>query len=70
MRRLKLSTRLLLFALAMSASVGAHAAASEHVRFKVGVTSALAPQPVSGRLLIFMTSQTKPSEMIEPDFLS
>lgn len=44
--------------------------AADHVRFKVkldpsAVTNA---QPVSGRLLIFMTRETKPLEMINPDF--
>src|SRR5260370_157020 len=44
--------------------------AGERIRFQIGIDSALAPQPVSGRLLIFMTAQTKPLEVIEPDFLN
>jgi hypothetical protein len=46
------------------------ASAAEKVRFKVKFDSSLAQanQTLSGRLLIFMTNQAKPSEMIEPDF--
>ncbi|HEY0404569.1 MAG TPA: alpha/beta hydrolase-fold protein [Pyrinomonadaceae bacterium] len=68
-RRLLLS---LLVALAIGALIqinpqGTYAA--ERVRFRIGIDAALAPQPVSGRLLIFMTTKAKTSEMIEPDFL-
>ncbi len=44
--------------------------AAETVRFKIKVDSAImqSNQPLSGRLLIFMTNQTKPMEMIAPDF--
>ncbi|MDQ2976746.1 MAG: esterase family protein [Acidobacteriota bacterium] len=46
--------------------------AAERIRFQIGIDTALfqnAKQPVSGRLLIFMTNQATPLEMIEPDFL-
>jgi enterochelin esterase-like enzyme len=46
------------------------ATAAERIRFKVNINAALAGEPVSGRLLIFMTSQPKTLEMIEPDFLN
>ena len=46
--------------------------AAETVRFKIKIDSSLAQanQPLSGRLLIFMTNQAKPTEMLEPDFLN
>jgi len=44
--------------------------ASERIRFQIGIDNVLAPHPVSGRLLIFMTAQSKPLEIIEPDFLN
>src|SRR2546426_10092325 len=44
--------------------------AAERIRFQIGIDPGLAPLPVSGRLLIFMTNQTKPLERIEPDFLN
>src|SRR3989442_402757 len=47
--------------------------AAERIRFQIGIDSATfqtAKQPVSGRLLVFMTNQTRPFEMIEPDFLN
>ena len=47
--------------------------AAERIRFQIGIDAAtfqMAKQPVSGRLLVFMTNQTKPFEMIEPDFLN
>ena len=50
-----------------------HISAAERIRFQIGIDSAtfqMAKQPVSGRLLVFMTNQTKPFEMIEPDFLN
>jgi enterochelin esterase-like enzyme len=47
-----------------------NATAAERIRFKVSINAALASEPVSGRLLIFMTNQAKPLEMIEPDFLN
>ena len=46
------------------------ALAAEHLRFKVGISSTAAYKPVSGRLLVFMTSQAEPLKMIEPDFLN
>src|SRR5436305_8255583 len=69
MRRQRLSIKSIIFALATLAVFSAQAAA-EHLKFKVGVGSTLSSEPVSGRLLIFMTSQEKPLEMIEPDFLN
>lgn len=42
--------------------------AAETIRFKIKVDAAINQTPLSGRLLIFMTAQTKPLEMIEPDF--
>lgn len=48
---------------------GLSAGAAERIRFKVSLAVSMAPAPVSGRLLIFMTAQTKQLEMIEPDFL-
>src|SRR5207244_1716042 len=50
-----------------------HISAAERIRFQIGIDSAtfqMAKQPVSGRLLVFMTNQTRPFEMIEPDFLN
>ena len=47
--------------------------AAERIRFQIGIDAAtfqMAKQPVSGRLLVFMTNQTKTFEMIEPDFLN
>jgi S-formylglutathione hydrolase FrmB len=47
--------------------------AAERIRFQIGIDAALfqnVKQPVSGRLLVFMTNQTQPLEMIEPDFLN
>src|SRR5262245_38768292 len=44
-----------------------HAVAAQ-ARFKINVDAQFAKEPVSGRLLIFMTSNPKPLEMIEPDF--
>src|SRR5437667_10626211 len=47
--------------------------AAERIRFQIAIDSAtfqMAKQPVSGRLLLFMTNQTRPFEMIEPDFLN
>lgn len=47
--------------------------AAERIRFQIGIDAAtfqMAKQPISGRLLVFMTNQTQPFEMIEPDFLN
>jgi len=47
--------------------------AAERIRFQIVIDAALfqnVKQPVSGRLLVFMTNQTQPLEMIEPDFLN
>jgi enterochelin esterase-like enzyme len=58
-------------ALCALALLNAHLAmAAGRIRFQVSVNAALASEPVSGRLLIFMTNETKPVEMIEPDFLN
>src|SRR2546421_11338753 len=73
MRRQKRFIQSIIFALLISAFSLAHASralAAERIRSKIDVAPALAPTPLSGRLLIFMTNQTKPLEMIEPDFLN
>src|SRR5437763_1939573 len=70
MRRQKLSVTSIIFALAACAFLSAQACAAEHLKFKVGINGGLASGPVSGRLLIFMTSADKALEMIEPDFLN
>lgn len=46
--------------------------AAEAVRFRIKIDSSLAQatQPLSGRLLIFMTNQAKTAEMLEPDFMN
>ena len=56
---------LLLFVFILGLS---NAVAAQSTRFKIKVDSRLAKEPLSGRLLIFMTNNPKPSEMIEPDF--
>jgi pimeloyl-ACP methyl ester carboxylesterase len=73
MRRQKRFIQSTIFALALCASVflnASSAASAEHIRFKVGVSPTIAYQPVSGRLLIFMTNQAQSLKMIEPDFLN
>ncbi len=73
MRRQKLSIKAIIFAFAMFGFPSAqptHANAADRIRFRVSINAALAAAPVSGRLLIFMTNQTKSLEMIEPDFLN
>lgn len=44
--------------------------ATERIRFAVEIDATLSQQPVSGRLLIFMSNQKTPLEVIEPDFLN
>lgn len=44
--------------------------AADRIRFEVAIDPSLAPQPESGRLLIFFTSNTNAAEVIEPDFLN
>ncbi|MEP6920598.1 MAG: alpha/beta hydrolase-fold protein [bacterium] len=44
--------------------------AADRIRFEVALDPSLAPQPVSGRLLIFFTSNPNDVEVIEPDFLN
>src|SRR5256885_7536678 len=59
--------------LVLTAFFQTHISAAERIRFQIGIDSAtfqMAKQPVSGRLLVFMTNQTRPFEMIEPDFLN
>ena len=71
MSRHKLSIEAIIFAFVVFAFVSAQPAhAAERIRFRVSINAALAPEPVSGRLLIFMTNQTKSLEIIEPDFLN
>lgn len=73
MRRQKPSIKAIIFVfvvLGFASAPRPPASAAERIRFRVSINAALAPGAVSGRLLIFMTSQTKPSEMIEPDFLN
>src|SRR6266404_565438 len=43
-------------------------AADQPLRFKVSVDQALAPQPVAGRLLILMTTNTAKLDVIETDW--
>jgi enterochelin esterase-like enzyme len=69
MRRQKLSIQSIIFTLIVCALASVSACAAERIRFKVSINPALSSEPVSGRLLIFMTNQTKPVEMIEPNFL-
>ena len=73
MNRHKLSIKAIILAFAVFAFASTQrtpANAAERIRFRVSINAALAPEPASGRLLIFMTSQTKSLEMIEPDFLN
>lgn len=75
MRRQKRFIQSTIFAFAVCAFALANAlaaTAAERIRFKVGISAALAPEPVSGRLLIFMANNqtTTTIEMIEPDFLN
>ena len=73
MRRQKRFIQSTIFTVALCAFALLNAsttAAAEHLRFHVGVSPTLAYQPVSGRLLIFMTNQAQPLKMIEPDFLN
>ena len=49
---------------------GQRAAIAERVRFRVSLAPGLAAPPVSGRLLLFMTKQTGPVDVIEPDFFN
>jgi enterochelin esterase-like enzyme len=74
MRRQKRFTQSIIFSLAVCALIlyGAlPASAAERLRFKVGISGTPASAaPVSGRLLIFMTADTKPLEMIAPDFMN
>lgn len=67
-RSILLLTTLFIIALHASAAA-AHTVAAERIRFRVNVAPGLEQQPLSGRLLIFMTQQTKPLEIIEQDFL-
>jgi len=62
LKKLKLSL-LVVFVLA---SAGARLA--QGARFRISVDPSVAKAPLSGRLLIFMTSNPKPLENIEPDF--
>lgn len=64
------STILAFAILAFALTSASTATAAERIRFKVGINPALGAEPVSGRLLIFMTAQPKALEMIEPDFLN
>src|SRR5437867_4270889 len=63
---LTLSVALIVGALTNAAVVSA----AERIRFEISIDAALVQQPVSGRLLIFMTSQTRPLTVIQPDFLN
>src|SRR5918911_4935952 len=59
-----------LFLCALALADAFNATAAERISFKVDVSAVHAYQPVSGRLLIFMTAQTKPLKFIGPDFLN
>ncbi len=54
---------LMIFALFSISAVSA-----QPVRFKINVDSSVAKEPLAGRLLIFMTNNPKPLEMLAPDF--
>lgn len=41
---------------------------AQTAKFKINIDSTISKEPVSGRLLIFMTNNPKPLEMISPDF--
>ncbi len=56
--------------LALIALSSVNICAAERLRFRIGLDPALATQPVSGRLLIFMTNQTNAREVIAPDFVN
>ena len=45
-----------------------YAVSAQTAKFKVNIDPTISKEPVSGRLLIFMTSSAKPLEMIAPDF--
>ncbi|MBX7222722.1 MAG: esterase family protein [Blastocatellia bacterium] len=63
----------LLFVLAFGFFLQAQAPtthAASRIRFKIGVDAALAPQPVSGRLLIFMTTAPQRGDMLEVNFFN
>ena len=69
MKKLSLISLLLAFVICFLAQIASAAAAP--LRFKVGIDPSLGQtQPVSGRLLIFMTANQKPLETIAPDFLN
>src|SRR5437868_3041462 len=71
MKRQRLLFLALIGAFIISALRNAPAvSAAERIRFEISIDAALVPQPVSGRLLIFMTSQIRPLEVIQPDFLN
>jgi enterochelin esterase-like enzyme len=64
------SARLLLWPLVLFASLVQQtgAAAEQRLRFRVTVDRELAPQPVSGRLLIFMATNTAAMDTIQTDW--
>ncbi|MDQ3817702.1 MAG: enterochelin esterase, partial [Acidobacteriota bacterium] len=64
------SITFILLIYALSIARGLSSTPAERIRLRVDVAPALATEPLSGRLLIFMTSQAKPLETIEPDFLN
>ena len=71
--KVRLSRRAALFLALFIILLGAFnaaAAPAERLRFRVRVGQGLPRAPFSGRLLIFMTQQTKPLEVIEQDFLN
>jgi S-formylglutathione hydrolase FrmB len=74
MRREKRPVRSIFFSLAICALVLVGSAftafAADGIRFQVKLNWTSTEEPVSGRLLIFMTSQSKPIEYISPDFLN
>jgi hypothetical protein len=73
MRRHKPLVQSIIFSLAVCAlalNSAFNATAAERIHFRVGISAAHASQPVSGRLLIFMTAQTKPLKFINPELLN
>ncbi|MEP6902670.1 MAG: alpha/beta hydrolase-fold protein [Actinomycetota bacterium] len=60
-----LSTVFIFFAFLQISAVSA-----QTVHFKITLNSSVSKEPLSGRLLIFMTNNPKPLEEIEPDFMN
>jgi enterochelin esterase-like enzyme len=70
MEDLKMLKKLNLLFLIVVVFVLTLAVSAQTIRFKVKADASVAREPLSGRLLIFMTNEKKPLEAIEPDFLN